>query len=157
MKHIETKVFCNSRLPPGKPLEHNSICHILHEGEKIAQCMCLIGNKSTQPRFTRASCGNFRTCENGVRRRRLIGPSSFWIQPNALQFCFIWTSTKPLLKNLNSYCFLQLFQVDIFRSYKKQSESSFSFKLSDCLLYEGNICFKLIKIQLCKAKMFVFV
>ena len=134
MKHLRNKSILQQRTFPGKPVKRNSICHILHGGEKITQRMCLIGIKV--PRFTRASRGNFRTCENGVRRRRLMGPSSFWIQPNALQFCFIWTSTKPLLKNLNSYCFLQLFQVDIFPSYKNQSESPFSFKLIDCLLYK---------------------
>ena len=106
---IETKVFCNTyrnksilqqRTSPGKPVKRNSIRHILHEGEKITQCMCLTGNKSAQPRFTRASRGNFRTCENEVRRRRLIGPSSFWILSDALQFCFYMNFYKATFEKL---------------------------------------------------------
>ena len=78
---------------------------------------------------TKVFCNKFEECD-------LLVPllSGFSLTP--CNFAFIWTSTKPLLKNLNSYCFLQLFQVDIFPSYKNQSESPFSFKLIDCLLYK---------------------
>ena len=68
-------------------------------------------------------------------------------------FCLIWTSTKPFLKNMNSYSFLQLFQVGIFPSHK----NSHLFIQIDWLLNMRNICFKLIKIQFCESKMFVFV
>ena len=50
-------------------------------------------------------------------------------------------------------CFLKLFEINITPSHSNQP--SLPFKLIDRFLYEAKIDFKLIKIQLCKAKMSV--
>ena len=51
-------------------------------------------------------------------------------------------------------CFLKLFEINIIPSHSNQP-SSLPFELIDRFLYEDKIDFKLIKIQLCKAKMSV--
>ena len=51
-------------------------------------------------------------------------------------------------------CFLKLFEINIIPSHSNQP-SSLPLELIDRFLYEAKIDFKLIKIQLCKAKMSV--
>ena len=51
-------------------------------------------------------------------------------------------------------CFLKLFEINIIPSHSNQPPS-FPLELVDRFLYKAKIDFKLIKIQPCKAKMFV--
>ena len=51
---------------------------------------------------------------------------------------------------------LKLFEIDILLSYEHQP-SSLPLELTDRFLYKGKACLKLIKIQLCEAKMSVVV
>ena len=70
-----------------------------------------------------------------------------------MKFISNYFNQKLTLYQVHS-CFLKLFRINILLSHSNDS-SCFPLELIDQFLYETKIGFKLIKIQLCEAKIFV--